>query len=510
MTAAAFQQAWPELWPPQFAAQLEIVTEPRMPARIYAWKGNQEFRLTPTDAVMPLRTDTFYRDRFVSHVPDPKTMEVVARDKFHYLLLKGQATFYLPPGDYRLQAYRGLFYTPAEESFTLKPNEKRRVVLKLKPWEGVDPKQWITSDDHIHLTRSKREEPVLLDWLAAEDLNVGNFLSLQRQMDAAVQYGFGKAGEGRKPGYVIRSGQELRNEFWGHTNILGARELIRPMSTGMMYANTPESWPIPAQWFAQGRKLGGLTGYAHFFQKPNHSTLYFDAVEGNIDFAEVFQFGVLKQTEWYELLNAGLKITGVAGSDFPVDLLRKDKWPKWTPMLGPERAMVKAQAGEGVYEAWARGVKEGRVVVSNGPVVELKVDQATGRAEATAAFWRPLESLEIVRNGEVIARAAGDGALTRLTVTGTAALTESCWLAARVKAKTLPDEPQIQAHTNPTWLLKDGRPVRVASARRTLAAKWEEELAYFRQANIVFPGEAQKKEFFDRAERVLAELRKVD
>jgi hypothetical protein len=500
--------AWPDLWPPPFAAVVDLATADRLPARLYLWKGNSPFRITPADAVLPIRSDTFYRDRFYSRLPAPRLMEVIARDQYHYLLLKGEATIFLPPGDYRLQAYRGHFYTPARLSFTVKAGQRQRLVLQLQPWEGVNPREWISADDHIHLTRSKADNNVFLDWLAAEDLTVANFLALQRQIDAAPQYAFGPPGQAHRHGYVIRSGQELRNEFWGHTLILGARQLIRPMSTGLMYANSPESWPLPAGWFVRGRALGGIVGYAHFFQKPQRSTLYLDAARGNIDFVEVFQFGQLKIDPWYELLNAGFQLTGVAGSDFPVYLNNLHPWPEWLPLLGPERALVKARPGENSFQSWAQGVKEGRVIVSNGPLVEAVVDRSTGRVEAKAAFFRPLDHLEIVRNGEIIARVRGDGSQTQLTATATASSAESCWVAARVRAQSLPGEPLLQAHTNPVWLLHNGQPVHVPAARRALAAKWEDEIAYFRQAGIVFPDAASQRAFFAQAEQLLSELRR--
>ena len=62
-----------------------------------------------------------------------------------------------------------------------------------------------------------------------------------------------------------------------------------------------------------------------------------DLALGKIDFVEVLQFGVLKTDPWYELLNAGLRVTGVAGSDFPGRLGVRDPWPRWLPLLGPER-----------------------------------------------------------------------------------------------------------------------------------------------------------------------------
>lgn len=93
---------------------------------------------------------------------------------------------------------------------------------------------------------------------------------------------------------------------------------------------------------------------------------------------------------------------------------------------------------------------------------------------ATASFFRPLLNLEIVRNGEVIATAEGDGARRSLQLTATVEPGESCWVAAR----------------------------------EALAARWEKELEYYRTANLVFPDDAKEREFFDRAQQTLDILRK--
>src|SRR5262249_11410540 len=187
-----------------------------------------------------------------------------------------------------------------------------------------------------------------LRWLRAEDLSVANFLQLQRQIDAAVQHGFGEAAEARLPGFSVRSGEEARSHFYGHVNLLGLRELIRPVSIGEIYANTPEAYPFPALLFARGRGAGATVGYAHFDGGQKHSTLLMDLALGSIDFVEVFQAGVLKMDAWYQLLNAGLRVTGVAGSDFPVTIGRRF-WPRSMPLLGPERTLVRA-TGRPAYE----------------------------------------------------------------------------------------------------------------------------------------------------------------
>src|SRR5258708_23495546 len=168
-------------------------------------------------------------------------------------------------------------------------------------------------------------------------------------------------------------------------------------------------------------------------RRPPRSTLfpYTTLFRSRIDFIEVFQFGVLKTEAWYELLNAGFQVTGVAGSDFPVPLNNVKPWPHWLPLLGPERTLVKAHASGSPYDAWAAGVRSGNVVLSNGPLLEMQVDKKTGSVTASASFFRPLEKLEIVSNGKVIAAVPGDSGQTKLTASAQIHNPESCCVAAR-------------------------------------------------------------------------------
>ena len=491
----------------ELSARLELTTEPVMPARVYLFKDGRPFRLSPVQALLPLKVDLFYRERLWRSSDAPETLEVTCNEQSHFLLLNGRASYDLPAGQYRVEAYRGLFFQPASEEFELRAGETRRVTLHLINWAGEQSREWLSGDDHIHLTRSQQDNEVFLKWLEAEDLSVGNFLQLQRQMDAAVQYAFGRDGEARRPGYSIRPGHESRSQFYGHVNLLGGRELIRPLSVGQSYANSAEAYPFPAVLFRRGRDLGATVGFAHFNGSTPHSTLLMDLALGNIDFVEVFQFGVLKTEPWYELLNAGLRATGIAGSDFPVPLNNRKPWPRWLPLLGPERTLVRARPGESAYEAWAAGIRSGNVVVSNGPLVEVKVDLATDTATATAKFFRPLEKLEIVSNGAVVAAVPGDGKRTELRLSTRVPGGESSWVAARVVVRHEDSEPDIQAHTNPVYVLREGKPVIIRAAREAVAKKWESELAYYKGAGLPFTSEEQRKAFFAQGERALQELR---
>ncbi len=289
---------------------------------------------------------------------------------------------------------------------------------------------------------------------------------------------------------------------------LGPREMIRPLSIGLEYANSPEAYPYPNVLFGQGRRSGALVGFAHFYGSQPNSTLLLNLAHDSIDFVELFQFGVLHIEEWYELLNSGFHVVGLAGSDFPANISRYESWPLGIPLLGPERALVRAAAGESAYESWAEGVRRGAVLLTNGPLLEFAADgkgmgevvdwegdsrRVKGSAKVT--FHRPIEKLEIVRNGEVIASQAGDGKRTTLTLEFDAQLDSSAWLAARATAESVEGEPTIQAHTNPIYFLKGGAPVRLESARAALRARWAKEVEYYRGGELIFPSDETRSAF---------------
>ena len=508
---------------PEIAGRLEVSVEQAgsgrlVPARVYLFKNDRPFRLSPVEALFPIRVDMFYRERLWQTRRRAATLEVTCNDQSHFLLLDGKGNYDLPAGKYRVEAYRGLFFKPASEEFELRAGQTTSVVLKLAPVKGHE--QWLSGDDHIHITRGPEDDDVFLRWLQAEDLSVGNFLQLQRQMDAAVQYAFGPAGEAKAPGYSLRPGHESRSAFYGHVNLLGGREMIRPLSVGSEYANSPEAYPFPTILFRRGRALGATVGYAHFDGSVKHSALLLDLAHRSLDFVEVQQFGVTKSEAWYQVLNAGFQVTGIAGSDFPVGLGRLKAWPRAIPLLGPERTLVKAAPGDSAYEAWAAGVRRGAVVVSNGPLVEFTVNgkgpgtiipwsgeslQATGSVGVAA--YRPIESVEVVLNGQVVASRKGDGKQTELDMPFQLPLRESAWIAARVNCVREESEPAIQAHTNPVYLLREGKPVLVRADREALLRKWEAEAAYYKSPELKFGSEQQRSELLRAVDETLRVLR---
>ena len=515
----------------QFAASVEIVTLHAgsgevTPARVYLFKGGKPFRLSPVESLLPLRPDLFYRERLWRREDQPKTLEVTAGELSHLILLTGRGRFDLPRSRtdigeiYRLEAYRGPFFRPAIHEFTLEAGEERRIKLALEPIAPGHQEEWLSGDDHIHLMRAREDNDIFLSWLAAEDLSVANFLELQRQQHAAVQYAFGRDGEARSAGYSIRSGHESRSFFYGHTLFLGPDRIVGPLSVGEVYANSPEAYPFPTPLFNQARELNATVGFAHFYGSQPHSTLIMNLARNTIDFVELFQFGKLHIEDWYQLLNAGFRVVGNAGSDFPANLGTYESWPRIFPLLGPERALVRGKAGDSAYDVWAEGVRRGTAVVSNGPLLEFSASHETSgaivpwagpsrRIEGVARvfFHRPIEKIEIIANGKTVAVRAGDLRSTDLSLPFDFPIHESTWVAARTRARHLEGESEIWAHANPLYFLKDGKPVHFKKAREAVRARWAEEARYYQSPSLFFADPEQRRELLSLIEetnRILA------
>jgi hypothetical protein len=146
-------------------------------------------------------------------------------------------------------------------------------------------------------------------------------------------------------------------------------------------------------------------------------------------------------------------------------------------------------------------------VVVNNPPVENNQEDRNSTVRASASFFRPLEKLEIVRNGRVVGAAIpGDGKQMALNLTLPDSGNESCWYAARVVAQRQEGEPEIQGHTNPIYMVADGKPVMVRAAREALRNRWQSEVEWFKSAVMPLYSERQKQTFLEEAGRALDEL----
>jgi hypothetical protein len=178
--------------------------------------------------------------------------------------------------------------------------------------------------------------------------------------------------------------------------------------------------------------------------------------------------------EYYGYLNAGYRLPLVGGTD---------KMSSEVP-VGMYRTYAKLD-GEGFgYEAWCRAVRAGRTFVTGGPMLRFTVDGheagdvvrlrggGTVTVEATAESIFPMGTLELVRNGHVIAASEDPSGSRRLELREDAKIDGDSWLAVRCGGLHYWDGPvhrepwerRIFAHSSPVYVsIGDGEWSRVDS-----------------------------------------------
>ena len=96
-------------------------------------------------------------------------------------------------------------------------------------WTGGASKDWISGDDYIHLTRSRQDDAIFLQWLEAEDLNVANMIVANK--DGAFlhdrEFFRGDVDPASTARYILYWGQEYRNsDPLGHMVFLNIKSLV--------------------------------------------------------------------------------------------------------------------------------------------------------------------------------------------------------------------------------------------------------------------------------------------
>ncbi|MEZ5397152.1 MAG: hypothetical protein R2724_30840 [Bryobacterales bacterium] len=291
------------------------------PARVYLFKGDKPFRLSPADVQLPLRVDLFYRERLWRLGSAPKTLEVTARDQSHFVLLDGEADFYLPASDdYRIEAYRGFRSKPAVAEFTLTADEDTAVKLSLEPVVGAEG--WIAADDHIHLVRQPEDDEVFLKWLAGRRSGCRELFGVAAAATRCDAVRLWRSSRGARAGVFDPLGARVAQP------LLWTRARARGAGDGAAALDWARVCELARGVARAGRDLppraraGRAERVCAYLRSQPNSSLLMNLTHGELDFIELFQFGELHTEEWYELLNAGFRVTGLAGSDFPANIGR--------------------------------------------------------------------------------------------------------------------------------------------------------------------------------------------
>ena len=360
----------------------------------------------------------------------------------------------VPPGKYTLTISKGNEYVRRTEVIDLAANASVTRQYGMSRWVDMPARGWYSSDDHIHLRRSPGDDKAIAQWIAAEDIHVGNLLQMgDFWMVYFSQYAFGPSGRYQEAGRILSPGQEdPRTPEIGHTISLGASDFARAQADYYSFDRL----------FDRVHQLGGVTGFAHQGMSfHGYRGMALNTLRGKTDFLELAQFcvaeGPLALDHYYEFLDLGIKLTALAGSDFP--------WcGQGFAQIGNARFYTYT-GGELTFDRWMAAMKAGHTFVTTGPVLTLKVnDHIPGdtvdvppgaklqiSAEAFGnSVQTPLRSLEIIGHGKVLARSsASDPA--HLTVSLELPAGHGIWIAAKCEAGA----GQV-AHTTPVYVTVNG------------------------------------------------------
>jgi len=329
-----------------------------------------------------------------------------------------------------------------------------RTVTLARLTTPADSGEWWSGDLHVHMNYGGlyRNTPAhLAEQGQAEDLNlIYNLVVNKEQRFPDIASFRPDTDPASTERVVIAHGQEFHTSYWGHLSILNlAQHLLLPGYAGYPFTAAASPYPHNAAVADMAHLQHGLVGYAHPFDEdvdpsqggPLTNELPVDAALGKIDYYEAVGFSDHKATNaiWYRLLECGLQIPAGAGTDAMAN------YASLRGPVGLNRVYVPA-TGPFTREAFLAGVTRGRGVATNGAVVHLKVGDAvpgdtvrlppgagahtlTYRATLRANF--PVDHLELIWNGAVVASVNAGADRRAADVSGAIAVIGSGWLLLR-------------------------------------------------------------------------------
>ena len=354
---------------------------------------------------------------------------------------------------------------------------------------------WWSGDLHVHMNYGGlyRNTPShLAEQGQAENLNLIYDLVVNKEQRVPDIASFrADVDPASTQDLMILHGQEFHTSYWGHLAILNlTQHLLLPGYAGYPFTAAGSPYPHNAAVTDMAHRQHALVGYAHPFDEvidPNQDTaltneLPVDAALGKVDYYEAVGFADPKATNtiWYRLLECGLQIPAGAGTDAMAN------YASLRGPVGVNRVYVPA-TGPLTREAFLAELKSGRGIATNGPLVHLTVEDAspgdtlrltagahslTYRATLRANF--PVDHLELIWNGEVIARLSTGQDRRAADVTGSVDITRSGWLLLRAwndgpQAEVLDNYPY--ATTSPVYVEVAGRARRSREAA-TYFLRW--------------------------------------
>ncbi len=402
-----------------------------------------------------------------------------------YFHVAGQATVTVPAGRVTIDGWRGPEYEVARQEVSVAAGETKPVKIVLRRLADLPATGWWGGDLHVHMNYggAYRNTPEHLVFQGrAEGLHLIENLVVNKEQRvpdiAAFRTG---ADPASRRDLLLVHGQEFHTSTWGHTALLGLREhYLLPDYAGYVNTAAASLWPTNTRVAEIAHGQGALFGYVHPFDtKPDPDNqaealayaLPVDAALGTLDYLEVMGFSdhLVTSEVWYRLLNCGFRIPAGAGTD---------AFPNFASLRGPAGLLrTYVHAGPRLAHApFLESLKRGRTFVTNAPLLTFTVNgQEPGgelrltsgahtlRARVSVTSAVPLDHVEVVGNGKVLATVPLDGDRRRAQADLALLMEGSGWLVLRAWAER-PHLPVLDlypfASTSPVYVEIGGAPVR--------------------------------------------------
>jgi hypothetical protein len=300
----------------------------------------------------------------------------------------------------------------------------------------------------------------------------------------------------------------------------GINEMVPPIYSGFPLSEHAHDLPSNAEAAEHCHRVGGTLSYAHpmfdvieldrvFADEHTYSVeakeLPVDAALGRIDALDVMSYpGHELETcrLWYRLLNCGLRLAATSGTDTFMNTVDQGQFSN--PPAG-DRVYALVE-GKFTTESWCEAVRAGRTFVTNGPMLSLEVNTATPGDEIAvhagdpigvvveAGSYVPMERVELIVNGEVVATAPADDGGQSTLLSHELKAERSCWIAARAIGPhhRLALDAHVFAHTSPVYVTVDEQPVRDATSAEYFV-DWIDRLIDLAARRAKYPDDASRE-----------------
>ena len=502
------------------AKQLRIVPRDGGEGEPVAIKG---FRFKRPSGLLRVRLDGPARVSIVAsdgrgYTPRGARHHVASGTETHYFYAAESFEIELPKGRARIRVNRGF----DSEVFAETVDVPGTVEIHLQ--KRFDLEGWYSGDTHVHDLHSGIYPITPKDLAvaaAAENLHVSNMLvhvdGTRFQGDPANLTGQNHPLSTDR--HILHYSQEYRSSL-GHLAFLGIRKMLYPVSSRIRGTSLSLPWPPLFLMGQRARQMGAVVGIPHPYylgmaagstegvrRGRGATEIPVDVALGAVNYFDVtciWSEDKAAAEIYYRLLNAGFRLPVAGGTDSFTDVPRN-------PPLGTARTFVRVE-GPLTFEKWLQALREGRTFATNGPLLLLRVagqevgDQLEFEEPTTVSVALkllsnvPVDSLELIVNGEVVESTSSD------TVEVPLRLDRSSWIAARAigPAHPLVGDFYAFAHTSPLYVRVGDTPFGTAAAREFLTRYIGELKAYIETLPWKDPERLQTyRDAYDRAVRII-------